>query len=98
MSYCDDDFPAFGEGAAQLWRHKPVVKEAIEWAGDNAAAIIEWAGDKAYMELGRLVVRTPQGDMIPAVGDWVVRGIEGEFYPVPRSIFLGSYEFVGGRS
>lgn len=84
--------------SAQLWQHKPAVKEAIEWTGDNAAEIIEWADGKAYEEAGRFIVRSPQGDLVPAVGDWVVRGIEGEFYPVPRTIFLGSYEYVGDRS
>jgi len=80
---------------AQLWRHLPVVKEVIEFTGDNADEILAWAGERAYVEGGRLVIRTPQGDLTPNIGDFVVRGIEGEFYPVPRSIFLGSYTPVG---
>lgn len=83
---------------AQLWRHKPVTKEVIEYTGLNARDVIAWAGDRAYVEFGRLVIRTPQGDLLPAIGDFVVRGIEAEFYPVPRSIFLGSYEAVGEGS
>jgi hypothetical protein len=82
--------------SAQLWRHKPVVKQVIEYDGTNADAIVTWAGDRAYRDdVDRLVVRTPQGDLLPSIGDYVVRGIEAEFYPVPRSIFLGSYEPVG---
>ncbi len=88
-----------GAGGVQLWQHLPVIKEAIEWTGDNAAEILGWAGDKAYLEeLGRLVIRTPNGDLIPAVGDFIVRGIEGEFYPPPRSIFLSSYRWLGAKA
>lgn len=78
----------------EVWRHLPVEKQAIEYTGDNGAEIVAWAGEKAYIQLGRLVIRTPQGDLTPAVGDYVVRGVEHEFYPVPRSIFLASYEPV----
>lgn len=82
----------------ERWRHLPVEKQVMEYTGSNADDIVAWAGDRAYVEVPhrRLVVKTPQGDMIPAIGDWIVEGIEGEFYPVPRSIFLGSYEPVGG--
>lgn len=83
---------------AELWRHKPVVKEAVEYTGSNAGEVITWAGLRAYHEGGRLLIVTPQGDLEPQVGDYIVRGIEGEFYPVPRSIFLGSYEPVGEGS
>ncbi len=80
----------------ELWRHKPVVKKAVEWTGDNAAEVIEFAGDKAYLdEMRSLVVCTPQGEMIPAVGDWILQGVEGAFYPCPGPIFLASYERVG---
>lgn len=80
--------------SAQRWRHLVIVKEASEYDGWNAGDVIAWAGDRAYVEAGRLLIKTPQGDLEASVGDFVVRGIEGEFYPVPRSIFLGSYELV----
>lgn len=84
--------------SAETWVHLPIEKQVIRWTGSNGAEIVAWADGKAYMEFGRLVVRTPQGDLIPAVGDYVVRGIEHEFYPVPQSIFLGSYEPAGEGS
>jgi hypothetical protein len=74
------------------WRHLPVIKEAVEYTADNAAEIVHWSLGRAYTEADRLIVVTPGGDLECSPGDFVVRGIEGEYYPVPRSIFIGSYE------
>lgn len=85
--------------SVQVWRHLPVEKQVIEFTGDNSAEIRIWANGRAYLDdLNNLAIRTPQGDMTPAVGDYIVCGVEAEFYPVPRSIFLASYEPVGERA
>jgi hypothetical protein len=90
--FLDPDYWADGP---HDWQHLPVRKPVIRWTGLNADTIVDWAGDKAYVEAGRLLIRTPQGDLEPALGDFVVRGVEHEFYPVPASIFFASYEPVG---
>lgn len=41
-----------------------------------------------------LVIDTLEGEMTAEVGDYIVRGIAGEFYPVKREIFERSYEAV----
>lgn len=43
---------------------------------------------------GELMIRTLEGDMRVAVGDWVIRGVQGEFYPCKPDIFLATYEEV----
>ncbi|MGO2311675.1 MAG: hypothetical protein ACTH6A_06595 [Brachybacterium tyrofermentans] len=43
---------------------------------------------------GELMIRTLEGDMRVAVGDWVIRGVRGEFYPCKPDIFDATYEAV----
>ena len=84
------------------YRKKPVVIEAWLWHGDptrdsllselRLAAGVEpageWGSDK------RLVIPTLEGRMIAEVGDWIIRGVKGEFYPVKPDIFAQTYEAV----
>ena len=37
-------------------------------------------------------IETPEGTMTAVPGSWIVRGIEGEEYPVQDSIFRATYE------
>lgn len=41
---------------------------------------------------GLLVIRTLEGDMTVSVGDYVIRGVQGEFYPCREDIFRQTYE------
>ena len=52
---------------------------------------------KGYLfELGSgdLMIRTLEGDMRADDGDWIIKGIKGEFYPCKPDIFESSYEAV----
>lgn len=76
-------------------RKRPVIVEAMPYTGDNAAAIVKWVGDDAYETLrGELVIRTLEGDHVATPGDYVLRGVEGEHYPVKPSIFQATYEVL----
>lgn len=39
-------------------------------------------------------VETPEGIMVANYGDWIIRGIKGEFYPCKPDIFFATYEPV----
>ncbi|MGW7350964.1 hypothetical protein [Streptomyces sp. NPDC054784] len=39
-----------------------------------------------------IVIRTLEGDMSATVGDWIIRGVQGEFYPCKPDIFAATYE------
>lgn len=39
-------------------------------------------------------IRTLEGDMTASVGDWIIRGVQGEFYPCKPDIFAATYEAV----
>lgn len=42
-----------------------------------------------------VVIKTLEGDMIGNLGDWIIRGVKGEFYPCKPDIFEATYEPVG---
>jgi hypothetical protein len=76
------------------FRKKPVVIEAVQYDGSNASEIGVFVGD-AYVDGRRVpVIRTLEGDMSVTSGDWVIRGVQGEFYPCKPDIFDATYEPV----
>jgi hypothetical protein len=87
------------------YRKKPVVIEAMEWDGtsESAIAIINWANkspgsikyysaDESARGFVELVVPTLEGDMVARPGDFIIRGVQGEFYPCKPDIFRETYE------
>ncbi|WP_415395178.1 hypothetical protein ACMTN4_07360 [Rhodococcus globerulus] len=45
---------------------------------------------------GQIVIRTLEGDMKATPGDWIIRGVQGEFYPCKPDIFAATYDSVSG--
>lgn len=45
---------------------------------------------------GFMVIATLEGEMQAKLGDWIIRGVQGEFYPCKPDIFEATYEPVGG--
>jgi hypothetical protein len=79
-------------------RKLPVVVEAMLYDGTNADAIVAWAGAATCYREGELVITTLEGDHIANMGDYVIRGVAGEFYPVKPRIFEATYEPAGERA
>lgn len=76
-------------------RKRPVVVQAWRYDGTNAAEIVEWAAPNAWATLrGDLAIRTLEGDHVASPGDYIIRGVEGEFYPCKPSIFEATYDEV----
>ncbi len=78
----------------EKWRKKPVVVEATKWTGDNFKDIKAWSADVGLIE-GVLCVSTLEGQMVAAVGDYIIKGVNGEFYPCNPDIFHKTYEAAG---
>ena len=87
------------------YRKKPVVIEAIQWLGrkswptlvDNlikSKADFEPFGLYTGDEEEDLAIGTLEGRMRVSVGDYIIRGVQGEFYPIKSSIFKETYESV----
>lgn len=78
------------------FRKKPVVIEAVQWTG-NMADIIALVGCDlpTYGGIdGALCIATLEGDMALRQGDWLIKGVKGEFYPCRADIFEQTYEQV----
>jgi hypothetical protein len=76
-----------------LFRKKPVVIEAIQWAGDNREEIDKFMGESRRKVPGNVLqIYTLEGIMDAAVGDYIIKGIKGEFYPCKPDIFELTYE------
>lgn len=80
------------------YRKKPLIVEAIQWEGNTPAlrsGTIGWPHEFLTINLdGDLLVHTLEGCMKANIGDYVVRGIEGELYPCKKHIFEKLYEEV----
>jgi hypothetical protein len=79
-----------------LFRKKPVVVEATLFDGTNHDAVLEWIGSTAaYTDaVGNFFIGTLEGDMRAAEGDWIIKGVQGEFYPCKPDVFAATYEPV----
>lgn len=87
--------------AVKQYRKKPVVIEAMQLIDDlgNHEAVAAWitgGGGKVKMPAldPWLFIVTLEGDMRADIGDYVIRGIQGEFYPCKPDIFEATYEAV----
>ena len=77
------------------YRKKPVVIEAIQLTVDNVDLLVEFCGDKIKSHpLTGVVIETLEGDMLASQGDYIIKGIKGEFYPCKPDIFDATYELV----
>lgn len=83
------------------FRKKPVVISAVRHGGSTTSmvAIQEWMRTGAYtspdivtMDLRSFGIETLEGTMTVSIGDWVIKGVDGEFYPCKPEIFAKTYE------
>jgi hypothetical protein len=79
-----------------MYRKKPVEVEAIQtYVGMPTSEIMDFVGgDNLYVSNHELYIPTLEGDMRINAGDWIVKGIKGEFYPCKPDIFEATYEVV----
>ena len=83
-----------------FFQEKPVVIEARQLTNDNLDQIIQWidsvSGDghcwKSRALRHSLVIRTLEGVHAAAIGDWIIKGVKGEFYPCKPDIFEMTYQ------
>ena len=79
------------------YRKKPVIVEAVIWTGNNIDEVKELAKSAVENIIfvdNNLYIETLEGNMHVSVGDYVIKGIEGEFYPCKPDIFKETYETV----
>ena len=81
------------------YRKKPVVIEAVQLIKENYAFVDDWiqrcGGRECELYSDKsLLIHTLEGNMIANKGDWIIKGIKGEFYPCKSDIFEMTYEEV----
>jgi len=87
------------------FRKKPVVVEArqftLQIAGSESAwkELADWCkgsirGTRLRAEMREIAIQTLEGEMRADVGDWIIKGVDGEFYPCKPEIFEKTYDEV----
>ena len=79
---------------ARVYRKKPVVIEAVQWTGENHAEMCDFIDPEVFEIIPRvgLVIHTLEGDHHASPGDYIIKGVNGEFYPCKPDIFAKTYE------
>ena len=80
----------------RAYRKKPVVVEAIQWTGENHAEMCEFIDPEVFEIKPKegLIIHTLEGDHHASPGDYIIKGVNGEFYPCKPDIFAKTYEPV----
>ena len=83
---------------------KPIEIEAVQWDGVNRGEIEQFCGhenvefkvDIMGVEIIalQLIVKTLEGDMVANRGDFIIQGVEGEYYPCREDIFYKTYQIT----
>ena len=97
---------------ATRWRKRPVEVEAVQWDGVNTARIWHLTGPTNFDRLSdedRMNCADPDAtaqvyDKLHSTwvlvfdGQWIIKGIKGEFYPCADDVFRETYEPAGAQS
>lgn len=84
------------------FRKRPIVVEAMQFTGKNCYDILKFIGRTELLLTGLNeihqtdcpVIPTLEGNMNTTPGDWIIKGVNGEFYPCKPDIFDKTYEEV----
>ena len=83
------------------FRKKPVVIEAIQLTKENVVEVLSLCNNAGNIvasnedEMG-ISILTLEGTMTANIGDYIIKGVKGEFYPCKPDIFEQTYEEVDG--
>ncbi len=90
------------------YRKRPVVIDAVRYDGTNWQEIHEFTdGDvqqsprTPILRMGSadsIEIATLEGIMVAEPGDWIIRGVKAELYPVKPDIFEATYEPAGNEA
>lgn len=86
------------KGVIRKFRKRPVTIEAMQLTDAKSVLDIEeWinSGDVGFStNPPTLWIDTLEGRMEASAGDWIIKGVEGEFYPCKNGIFIKTYQEV----
>lgn len=76
---------------------KPVEIEAVLWTGENLVEILNFCSQCFSYEKNNvpmLTISTLEGNMSASIGDYIIKGVKGEFYACKPDVFLLTYDKV----
>jgi hypothetical protein len=77
------------------YRKKPVVIEAALFTGKNVKELLPWIQANCVIsDQAGFVIKTLEGDMRADIGDYIIKGVKGEFYPCKPDVFAATYDPV----
>lgn len=86
------------------YRKKPVVIEAMQFDGTNGEEVAAWCGGEVSSATCHgdgppwlVMIHTLEGTMAAGRDDYVIRGVQGEFYPCKPDIFEATYDLAEER-
>jgi len=81
-----------------MWGAPALQTDALEWDYHAGAYVLPDGRFASLgvggMQSGCLVIPTLEGEHLARPGDWIIRGVVGEFYPCKPDIFDDTYEEV----
>ena len=90
---------------ANKYQKKPVVIEALQWDGLNLYEVKAFVGKDLEYEIYdtaweagvgapivEMKIKTLEGDHKCKIGDYIIKGVKGEFYPCKPDVFIMTYE------
>ena len=79
------------EGAFSATK-KPVTIQAMLYDGDNGAEVGLFVGAADRNDQNQFLIHTLEGTMAADPGDYIIKGVQGEFYPCKPDIFEATYD------
>jgi len=84
-----------GNMCVRTYKKKPIVIQALQWTGLNHTEMLGFTNASVtILNDSDLFVETLEGRMHANPGDYIIRGVRGEYYPCEKSIFEETYEEV----
>ena len=74
------------------FRKKPIVIDAVQWTGENLSEIQKFYKPDSILIGDAICIKTLEGNMLAGKFDWIIKGVDGEFYPCKCDIFEKTYE------
>ena len=75
---------------------KPIVIEAIQYTGENTEDVINFITNRHCTILNdkRILSNTLEGNIEASPNDYIIKGVQGEFYPCKPDIFKSTYDLI----
>lgn len=78
------------------FRKKPIVIQAVHYISGNEDEVRDFLDgcEGWHMGEGGIIIPTLEGNHLAEPGDWIIKGVIGEFYPCKSDVFEATYEKV----